>query len=98
MTTRTRPGTSPTCLTADNHETPRRTREPRNRVQITYVSHLTEDGIDRRFIQVNVGHEADSSTAVYTHVSSDFMNTALRKALAPAFGSGQGAGRGREGH
>ena len=64
----------------------------------SYVSHLTEDGIDRRFIQVNVGHEADSSTAVYTHVSSDFMNTALRKALAPAFGSGQGAGRGREGH
>jgi hypothetical protein len=22
MTTKTRPGTSPTCLTADNHETP----------------------------------------------------------------------------
>jgi hypothetical protein len=43
-----------------------------------------------------VGHEADSSTAVYTHVSSDFMNTALQKALAPAFGSGQGASRGRE--
>ena len=64
----------------------------------SYVSHLTEDGVDRRFIQVNVGHEADSSTAVYTHVSSDFMNTALRKALGPAFGSGQGAGRGREGH
>jgi len=51
-----------------------------------YVSHLTEDGVDRRFIQVNVGHEADSSTAVYTHVSSDFMNTALRRALAPALG------------
>jgi integrase/recombinase XerC len=49
-----------------------------------YVSHLTEDGVDRRFIQVNVGHEADSSTAVYTHVSSDFMNTVLRKALGPA--------------
>ena len=64
----------------------------------SYVSHLTEDGVDRRFIQVNVGHEADSSMAVYTHVSSDFMNTALRKALAPAFGSGQGADRGREGH
>ena len=40
--------------------------------------------MDRRFIQVNVGHEADSSTAVYTHVSSDFMNTTLRKALGPA--------------
>ena len=26
--------------------------------------HLTEDGMDRRFIQVQVGHECDSSTAV----------------------------------
>ncbi len=41
--------------------------------------------MDRRFIQVQVGHECDSSTAIYTHVSDDFMNTALRKALAPAF-------------
>ncbi len=66
----------------------------------SYVSHLTEDGVNRRFIQVNVGHEADSSTAVYTHVSSDFMNTALHRALAPAFctGQGQGASRGREEH
>jgi hypothetical protein len=39
-----------------------------------------------KIIQLNVGHEADSSTAVYTHVSSDFMNTALRRALAPALG------------
>jgi integrase/recombinase XerC len=47
-----------------------------------------------------VGHEADSSTAVYTHVSSDFMNTALHKALAPAFGhsAGQGTSRRREEH
>ncbi|MGH2926683.1 MAG: tyrosine-type recombinase/integrase, partial [Solirubrobacteraceae bacterium] len=51
-----------------------------------YVSHLTEDGIDRRFIQVQVGHESDSSTAIYTHVSDDFMNSALRKALSPALG------------
>ena len=41
--------------------------------------------MDRRFIQVQVGHECDSSTAIYTHVSDDFMNTALRKALALAF-------------
>lgn len=61
-----------------------------DQVQITAVSHLTEDGVDRRFIQVNVGHEADSSTAVYTHVSDDFMNTALRKALAPALEAGPG--------
>jgi integrase/recombinase XerC len=59
-------------------------------IRHSYVSHLTEDGVDRRFIQVNIGHEADSSTAIYTHVSDDFMNTALRKALAPALGAGPG--------
>jgi site-specific recombinase XerD len=48
------------------------------------VTHLTEDGVDRRFIQEQVGHRCDTSTAIYTHVSGDFMNTALRKALAPA--------------
>jgi site-specific recombinase XerD len=32
----------------------------------SYVTHLTEDGADRRFIQQQVGHECDSSTAVYT--------------------------------
>ena len=51
-----------------------------------YVSHLTEDGVDRRFIQVQVGHETDSSTAIYTHVSDDFMNAALRRALSRALG------------
>jgi integrase/recombinase XerC len=38
-----------------------------------------------KIIQLQVGHEHDSSTAIYTHVSDDFMNTALRRALAPAF-------------
>jgi integrase len=37
-----------------------------------------------KIIQSQVGHESDSSTAVYTHVSDDFMNTALRRALGPA--------------
>ena len=32
-----------------------------------YVTHLTEDGADRRFIQQQVGHECDSSTAIYTN-------------------------------
>jgi integrase/recombinase XerC len=50
----------------------------------SYVTHLTEDGVDRRFIQNQVGHRSDASTAIYTHVSSDFMDTALRRALAPA--------------
>jgi integrase/recombinase XerC len=50
----------------------------------SYVTHLTEDGADRRFLQEQVGHRCDTSTAIYTHVSSDFMNTALRRALGPA--------------
>ncbi|MGB8020297.1 MAG: tyrosine-type recombinase/integrase, partial [Candidatus Nanopelagicales bacterium] len=50
----------------------------------SYVTHLTEDGADRRFIQEQVGHRCDTSTAIYTHVSSDFMNSALRRALGPA--------------
>ena len=33
------------------------------------------------------------STAIYTHVSGDFMNTALRKALGPAFEPHQSMGR-----
>jgi site-specific recombinase XerD len=49
-----------------------------------YITHLTEDGADRRFLQEQVGHRCDTSTAIYTHVSSDFMNTALRKAIGPA--------------
>lgn len=36
-------------------------------------------------MQEQVGHESDSSLAIYTHVSDDFMNTSLHKALAPAF-------------
>jgi integrase/recombinase XerC len=51
----------------------------------SWVTHLTEQGVDRRFIQEAVGHRCDTSTAIYTHVSGDFMNTALRKALTPAF-------------
>ncbi len=53
-------------------------------IRHSYVTHLTEDGVDRRFIQSQVGHECDSSTAIYTHVSDDYMNTALLKALSPA--------------
>ena len=51
----------------------------------SYITHLTEDGMDRRCIQQQDGHECDSSTAIYTHVSDVFRNTALSKALAPAF-------------
>ena len=33
------------------------------------VTHLTEQGVDRRFIQEAVGHWCDTSTAICTHVS-----------------------------
>ena len=59
----------------------------------SYVTHLTEDGADRRFIQEQVGHRCDTSTAIYTHVSSDFMNTSLRKAIGPALDEAPGQQR-----
>ena len=59
----------------------------------SYVTHLTEDGADRRFIQEQVGHRCDTSTAIYTHVSSDFMNTSLRKAILPALDEAPGQQR-----
>jgi integrase/recombinase XerC len=73
-----------TCLTCLTRQTAP-TRLIPQELQISYVSHLTEDGVDRRFLQEQVGHRCDTSTAIYTHVGNDFMNTALRKALAPAF-------------
>lgn len=54
----------------------------------SYVSHLTEEGADRQFLQEQVGHRCDTSLAIYTHVSGDFMNSALRRALAPALDDG----------
>lgn len=38
-----------------------------------------------KIIQHEVGRECDSSLAIYTHVSDDFMSTSLHEALAPAF-------------
>lgn len=80
---RARPEAHPRASRASTSEVPQHGAF-QDRVQITTVTHLTEDGVDRRFIQAQVGHESDSSTAVYTHVSDDFMNTALRRALALA--------------
>ena len=51
----------------------------------SYITHLLEDGWDHLFIQQQVGHAWGSTTAVYTSVSSDFRNQALRRALDRAF-------------
>ena len=54
---------------------PRRARAaenpvPRTSLRHSYVTHLTEDGVDRRFIQQAVGHAAIPRRPIYTHVSA----------------------------
>jgi len=46
-----------------------------------------------KIIQEQVGHRCDTSTAIYTHVSGDFMNTALRRAIGPALQNPAGGGK-----
>jgi integrase/recombinase XerC len=47
----------------------------------SYITHLIEDGYDPLFVQQQAGHCYASTTALYTSVSSDFRNRALRAAL-----------------
>ncbi|WP_280784956.1 tyrosine-type recombinase/integrase [Rhodococcus opacus] len=47
----------------------------------SYVTHLIEDGADPKFVQEQVGHRYASTTALYTSVSGDFMNTMMRQVL-----------------
>ncbi|MER5850569.1 tyrosine-type recombinase/integrase [Streptomyces sp. NPDC002012] len=47
----------------------------------SYVTHLIEDGADETFVQQQVGHRYKSTTAIYTSVSGDFMNTMMRQHL-----------------
>lgn len=47
----------------------------------SYVTHLIEDGVDPRFVQEQVGHAYQSTTAVYTGVSSNFKNKMLHEAI-----------------
>lgn len=53
----------------------------------SYVTHLIEDGADPVFVQHQVGHRFASTTALYTAVHGDFMNTMLRKVLDKTLGS-----------
>lgn len=47
----------------------------------SYVTHLIEAGWDPFFVQCQCGHEAASTTGLYTCVSSDFRTRTLRRAL-----------------
>jgi integrase/recombinase XerD len=50
----------------------------------SYVTHLIEEGYDPEFVQRQVGHAFQSTTAIYTAVSGDFANKMMRQALARA--------------
>jgi len=47
----------------------------------SYVTHLTEDGVDPAFIQQQVGHAYQSTTAIYTAVSGDYANRMMQRAI-----------------
>jgi integrase/recombinase XerC len=54
----------------------------------SFITHLTEDGADPKFVQEIAGHRFASTTAIYTAVSGDFMNTMLRRHLDRALQPG----------
>ena len=45
----------------------------------TFISMLTEKGVDVRVIKAIVGHKMDDVTAIYTHISLDTMLEAVNK-------------------
>ena len=63
-----------TVLGLDPHLSPHALRH-------SYVTHLIEDGVDPGFVQRQVGHLHPSTTAIYTGVSTDYMNTMMAQAI-----------------
>ncbi|MEV0732315.1 tyrosine-type recombinase/integrase [Polymorphospora sp. NPDC050346] len=47
----------------------------------SYITHLVEFDYPERFVQDQVGHAYGSTTAIYTHVSDEYRNRLVRKAL-----------------
>lgn len=47
----------------------------------SYVTHLIERGVDPVFVKEQVGHAYQSTTAIYTGVSGDFMNKMMQDAV-----------------
>ena len=58
----------------------------------SHVTHQIEDGVDPKFVQEQVGHRFASTTAVYTGVSGDFMNTMMRISAPDSIRQFGGAG------
>ena len=62
----------------------------------SYVTHLIESGVDPVFVKEQVGHAYQSTTAIYTGVSGDFMNKMMQDAVRRVLPSSRGEGS-REG-
>jgi integrase/recombinase XerD len=75
--------TSPTCLTAGSNENPGRTRETRNRVQITVAMRLLLAGVDITVIALWLGHESLTSTQAYIHADMQQKQEAIDKTAPP---------------
>ncbi|GAA3403102.1 tyrosine recombinase XerC [Pseudarthrobacter polychromogenes] len=58
----------------------------------SYVTHMIEDGLDPAFVQQQVGHAYQSTTAIYTAVSSDYANKLMRQALNRTLGTVEATG------
>jgi len=52
----------------------------------SYATHLAGFGYDPMFIQQQLGHTYAATTALYTHVSSNFKNKQIREALKNLYG------------
>ena len=76
---------TPTCLTCRTPKNGKQQALSQNQVQITYISHLIEDGVDPTFVQRQAGHSWASTTAGYTTVGADHANRMLRAAVERAF-------------
>ena len=89
---RSAPQASSTSLTSLTSPSSQKHQLPgtfQDRLQISRVTHQIEDGVDPAFVQRQVGHRYQSTTAIYSGVSGDFMNTMMRKALSRAFEAGE---------
>jgi hypothetical protein len=85
MTTRTRPATSPTCLTADNDETRRTTTRSRNRVQITYAQRHADAGVPVDVLSALMDHRTLNTTRGYYTVGDRRRRDAVDKVASLQF-------------